>query len=110
MEIVSPARNGMSYADAAATVLAVQDNRTPLHYRDITDSAIAAGWLVPKGDRPELSLYAAIGATRSSLDSGLRCPGDRGWIFSIALFLGGDIIPRNELTDNPSFSRGFLEV
>jgi restriction system protein len=61
VEIIDPtARGDMSYADAAATALAAQDDHTPQHYKEITGTAIAAGWLAPKGKKPELSLYAAI--------------------------------------------------
>lgn len=61
IEVVHPdARGGMSYGDAAATVLATQDKHTTLHYKEITEKAIAAGWLAPKSEKPELSLYVAI--------------------------------------------------
>ncbi len=61
VKILAPAvRGGMSYADAAATALAAQENHTPLHYREITDRAVAAGLFAPRGEKPQLSLYAAI--------------------------------------------------
>ncbi len=56
VEVIAPLR----YVDAAAMVLEAQDDHTPLHYKEITGKAIAAGLIAPKGAKPELSLYAAI--------------------------------------------------
>lgn len=50
--------NGNKYKSAALKVL--QKTNVPLHYRDITQRAIEAGWLETEGATPEASLNSQL--------------------------------------------------
>jgi hypothetical protein len=50
----------MSFPDAAARVLETMRDRRPLHYRALTERALAAGWIASHGRDPAATMLAAI--------------------------------------------------
>ncbi len=56
---VRPATS-LSFTDSAEKVLSASANRAPLHYKDITDTALKGGFLKTEGKTPEASMYAQI--------------------------------------------------
>ncbi|HIU17939.1 MAG TPA: restriction endonuclease [Candidatus Avidesulfovibrio excrementigallinarum] len=51
---------GLSFADSAQRVLEASGNKTPMHYREITQTALKNGWLKTNGKTPEATMYAQI--------------------------------------------------
>ncbi len=49
-----------SFKDCAQKVLENFGNKKPMHYRAITEKALAEGWLVTEGKTPEATMYAQI--------------------------------------------------
>lgn len=49
-----------SFLDAAEKVLNQFGNRKPMHYRDITNKAIAQGWLITEGKTPDATMIAQL--------------------------------------------------
>jgi hypothetical protein len=56
-----PARQTLSFTDAAEYVLEHFGNRMPMHYRDITEKALEEGVLRTAGQTPEATLSSQIG-------------------------------------------------
>ncbi len=56
-----PARQTLSFTDAAEYVLEHFGNRKPVHYRDITKKALELGLLRTSGQTPEATLSSQIG-------------------------------------------------
>ena len=56
-----PARQTLSFTDAAEYVLGHFGNRMPMHYRDITKKALELGLLRTAGQTPEATLSSQIG-------------------------------------------------
>jgi len=54
------AKIGFSFCACAEKVLELSKGRKPMHYQQITQQAIANGWLVSSGKTPEASMYAQI--------------------------------------------------
>ena len=52
--------NTLSFTEAGERVLSECGKGQPMHYRDITQKALAAGWLSTEGKTPEASMYAQI--------------------------------------------------
>ncbi len=48
----------MTFTEAAAEVLRIAGK--PLHYKEITEKALAKGWLVTGGKTPEATMYAQV--------------------------------------------------
>ena len=59
---VTPSANAptLSFTDAAEHVLNAQADRQPLHYRVITEQALAQGLVQTAGKTPEATLYAQV--------------------------------------------------
>lgn len=55
-----PRRKAFSFTDSAEKVLESFGDKRPMHYRDITERALAQGWLATQGRTPEASMYAQI--------------------------------------------------
>ena len=51
---------GISFTNCAQKVLEELGVGQPMHYRDITDKALAKGWLATAGKTPEASMYAQV--------------------------------------------------
>lgn len=51
---------GYSFTDCAEMVLKKASSKTPMHYREITERALAAGWLKTKGKTPAATMSAQI--------------------------------------------------
>ncbi len=49
-----------SFTDAAERVLEQFGNKKPMHYRQITEKALAKGWAVTSGKTPEATMYAQV--------------------------------------------------
>lgn len=49
-----------SFADAAEKVLQKYGSKKPMHYRDITERALALDWISTEGKTPEATMYAQI--------------------------------------------------
>ena len=56
-----PARQTLSFTDAAEYVLEHFGNRMPMHYRDITEKALELGLLRTSGQTPKATLSSQIG-------------------------------------------------
>ena len=50
----------LSFADCAEKVLLEQCKHVPMHYLEITKTALAKGWLTTAGKTPEATMYAQI--------------------------------------------------
>jgi restriction system protein len=50
----------MTYLEAAKTILAASEEHKPLHAKEITKRAIAAGFLSPSGLTPEATMYVQL--------------------------------------------------
>lgn len=50
----------LSFTDCAQKVLEESGNKSPMHYREITQKALDNGWLVTNGKTPEATMYAQI--------------------------------------------------
>ncbi len=50
----------LTFIDCAHKVLEVFANRKPMHYRDITQKALAMGWLVTNGKTPKATMMTQI--------------------------------------------------
>lgn len=56
-----PALDGtLSFVESALKVLRECSNKTPLHYKDITDTAMERGWLATTGKTPEFIMQSLI--------------------------------------------------
>ena len=51
---------GISFTNCAQKVLEELGGGQPMHYRNITDQALAKGWLTTAGKTPEASMYAQV--------------------------------------------------
>ena len=51
---------GFSFKDCAQKVLEEFGNKKPMHYKMITEKALAKGWLATEGKTPEATMYAQI--------------------------------------------------
>lgn len=51
---------GFSFTDCARKVLEDFGGKKPLHYKEITEKALAKGWLVTEGKTPEATMYAQV--------------------------------------------------
>jgi restriction system protein len=49
-----------SFTDAAEAILAAADTREPMHYRQLTERALAAGMLSTKGLTPHQTMYSQL--------------------------------------------------
>lgn len=49
-----------SFTDCAERILKAQGVHKPMHYQDITQAALAKGWLKTSGQTPEATMYAQI--------------------------------------------------
>ena len=49
-----------SFTDAAEAILAAADTREPMHYRELTERALAAGMLSTKGLTPHQTMYSQL--------------------------------------------------
>ena len=49
-----------SFTDAAEKVLESFGNKKPMHYREITEKALALGWIATEGKTPEATMYAQV--------------------------------------------------
>lgn len=58
----TPPQSTLSFTDAAEYVLVRQAQRRPMHYREITEQALAAGVLASSGRTPEATMYSQIHA------------------------------------------------
>ena len=56
----SVANAGFSFTDCAQKVLEEFGRKKPMHYREITEKALAKGWLVTGGKTPEATMYAQV--------------------------------------------------
>ena len=54
------AQKTLSFTDAAETVLSASGSTEPMHYRQITESALAAGMLSTRGLTPQQTMYAQL--------------------------------------------------
>lgn len=50
-----------SFADCAQKVLEEFSDKKPMHYKEITDKALAKGWLITSGKTPEATMHAQLG-------------------------------------------------
>lgn len=50
----------MTYLNAAARVLEMADTAEPMHYREITERAIADGLIAPEGLTPQQTMYVSL--------------------------------------------------
>lgn len=55
-----PANAGFSFTDCAQKVLEEFGGKKPMHYKEITEKALAKGWLVTGGKTPEATMYAQV--------------------------------------------------
>jgi len=55
-----PANAGFSFTDCAQKVLDEFGGKKPMHYKEITEKALAKGWLVTGGKTPEATMYAQV--------------------------------------------------
>ena len=55
-----PANGGFSFTDCAQKVLEEFGGKKPMHYKEITEKALAKGWLVTGGKTPEATMYAQV--------------------------------------------------
>ncbi len=55
-----PANAALSFTDCAQKVLEEFGSKTPMHYKEITEKALAKGWLITGGKTPEASLYSQV--------------------------------------------------
>lgn len=53
-------KTGFSFTNCAQKVLERFGNKKPMHYRVITEKAIAEGWLQSNGKTPEATMYAQL--------------------------------------------------
>lgn len=49
-----------SFTDAAEKVLEQFGQKRPMHYRDMTERALALGWIATEGKTPEATMYAQV--------------------------------------------------
>lgn len=56
----SAANAGFSFTDFAQKVLEEFGGKKPMHYKEITEKALAKGWLVTGGKTPEATMYAQV--------------------------------------------------
>ncbi|MHC1698887.1 MAG: HTH domain-containing protein [Geobacteraceae bacterium] len=56
----SPANAGFSFTDCAQKVLEEFGGKKPMHYKEITKTALDKGWLVTGGKTPEATMYAQV--------------------------------------------------
>ena len=56
----SPVSAGLSFTDCAQKVLEEFSGRKPMHYKEITETAVKEGWLVTSGKTPEATMYAQV--------------------------------------------------
>ncbi len=56
----SAANAGFSFTDCAQKVLEEFGGKKPMHYKEITEKALAKGWLVTGGKTPEATMYAQV--------------------------------------------------
>lgn len=56
----NPANAGFSFTDCAQKVLEEFGGKKPMHYKEITEKALAKGWLVTGGKTPEATMYAQV--------------------------------------------------
>ena len=54
------ANAGLTFTNSAQKVLEELGGGQPMHYREITEQALAKGWLVSEGKTPEASMYAQV--------------------------------------------------
>ena len=57
---LSPANAGFPFTDCAQKVLEEFGRKKPMHYKEITEKALAKGWLVTGGKTPEATMYAQV--------------------------------------------------
>ncbi len=55
-----PKKTSLSFTKCAQKVLEQFGGKKPMHYRVITEKAIAEGWLVSAGKTPEATMYAQL--------------------------------------------------
>mgnify|MGYP000911949109 CR=1 FL=1 len=55
-----PINAGFSFIDCAQKVLEEFGGKKPMHYKEITEKALAKGWLVTGGKTPEATMYAQV--------------------------------------------------
>ncbi len=55
-----PTNAGFSFTDCAQKVLEEFGGKKPMHYKEITEKALAKGWLVTGGKTPEATMYAQV--------------------------------------------------
>jgi len=60
MPLPPPEKTGFSFTSCAQKVLKQFGNKKPMHYRVITEKAIAEGWLLSNGKTPEATMYAQL--------------------------------------------------
>jgi len=58
--VIPPPRLALSFTDAAEAILAASDTREPMHYRELTERALAAGMLSTKGLTPHQTMYSQL--------------------------------------------------
>lgn len=51
---------GFSFTNCAQKVLEEFGDKKPMHYKEITEKALAKGWLVTSGKTPEATMYAQV--------------------------------------------------
>ncbi|KTB49141.1 Restriction endonuclease/HB1, ASXL, restriction endonuclease HTH domain [Dehalogenimonas alkenigignens] len=56
----TPTNAGFSFTDCAQKVLEEFGGKKPMHYKEITEKALAKGWLVTGGKTPEATMYAQV--------------------------------------------------
>lgn len=56
----SPVSAGFSFTACAQKVLEEFSGRKPMHYKEITETAVKEGWLVTSGKTPEATMYAQV--------------------------------------------------
>lgn len=55
-----PTNAEFSFTDCAQKVLEAFGGKKPMHYKEITEKALAKGWLVTGGKTPEATMYAQV--------------------------------------------------
>lgn len=56
----APEKAGFSFTDCAKKVLEEMGQKKPMHYKVITEKAIAQGWLATSGKTPDATMYALV--------------------------------------------------
>ena len=69
----SAANAGFSFTDCAQKVLEEFGGKKPMHCKEITEKALAKGWLVTGGKTPEATMYAQV--ITEIKRQGTGCPG-----------------------------------